>query len=140
MKALQNASFSLFVSELLDGISYKNVFFFKRHIIVREFELPKSELELIIYVTVKVWCLDKIDQLVYVCNDKTWAFLVVPDKESACNAEAQGTWVQSLGQEDFPGEGNGNPPQYSCLGNTMERGARQAMVLGVTKSRMQLST
>ena len=32
------------------------------------------------------------------------------------------TWVQSLGQED-PGEGNGHPPQYSCLENSMDRGA-----------------
>ena len=30
------------------------------------------------------------------------------------------TWVQSLGQEDSPGEGNGNPLQYSCLGNPMD--------------------
>ena len=35
----------------------------------------------------------------------------------------QETWVQSLGQEDSPGEENGNPLQYSCLGNLMERGA-----------------
>lgn len=46
------------------------VFFFKRHIIVREFELPKSELEFITYVTVKVWYVDKVGQLVYVFNDK----------------------------------------------------------------------
>ena len=32
-----------------------------------------------------------------------------------------------------PGEGNGNPLQYSCLGNPMDRGARWATVLGVTK-------
>ena len=32
-----------------------------------------------------------------------------------------------------PGEGNGNPPQYSCLGNPMDRGAWQATVHGVTK-------
>ena len=31
--------------------------------------------------------------------------------------------VQSLGQEDPPGEGNGNPLQYSCLGNPMDGGA-----------------
>ena len=67
----------------------------------------------------------------------SWWFQI---KNQPAMQEAQGTWVRSLGQEDFPGEGNGNPPQYSCLGNTMERGARQAMVLGVTKSRMQLST
>ena len=32
------------------------------------------------------------------------------------------TPVGSLGQEDSPGEGNGNPLQYSCLGNSMDRG------------------
>ena len=34
-----------------------------------------------------------------------------------------------------PGEGNGNPLQYSCLENPMDRGAWQAIVLGVTRSR-----
>ena len=33
-----------------------------------------------------------------------------------------------------PGEGNGNPLQYSCLENPMGRGAWQATVHGVTKS------
>ena len=33
-----------------------------------------------------------------------------------------------------PGEGNGNPLQYSCLGNPIDRGAWQAMVYRVTKS------
>ena len=35
----------------------------------------------------------------------------------------QETQIQSLGQED-PGEGNGNPLQYSCLENPMDGGAR----------------
>ena len=35
----------------------------------------------------------------------------------------QETQVQSLGQEDSPGKGNGNPFQYSCLENSMDRGA-----------------
>ena len=38
-----------------------------------------------------------------------------------------------------PGEGNGNPLQYSCLGNPMDRGAWQATVLGVAKSQTLLS-
>ena len=46
----------------------------------------------------------------------------------------QETWVQSLGREYSPGEGNGNPLQYSCLENSMDRGARWATVHGVTKS------
>ena len=33
-----------------------------------------------------------------------------------------------------PGEGNGNPLQYFCLENPMDRGAWQAAVHGVTKS------
>ena len=37
------------------------------------------------------------------------------------------------------GEGSGNPLQYSCLENPMERGAWQATVHGVTKSRTRLS-
>ena len=41
--------------------------------------------------------------------------------------------VQSLGQEDSPGEGNGNLLQYSCLENSMDRGAWRATVHGVAK-------
>ena len=37
-----------------------------------------------------------------------------------------------------PGEGNGNPLQYSCLGNPMDREVWQATVHGVTKSRRVL--
>ena len=37
-----------------------------------------------------------------------------------------------------PGEGNGNPLQYSCLENPMDRGAWRATVHGVSKSRIQL--
>ena len=43
-------------------------------------------------------------------------------------------WVQSLGWEEFPGEGNGNPLQDSCLENSMDKGAWQATVPEVTKS------
>ena len=51
-------------------------------------------------------------------------------KESACNAGDWG-WIPGLGT--VPGEGNGNPLQYSCLGNPMGRGVWQATVHGVTK-------
>ena len=37
------------------------------------------------------------------------------------------------GLERSPGEGNGNPLQYSYLGNPMDRGAWRALVCGVTK-------
>ena len=51
-------------------------------------------------------------------------------KESACNAGDLGL-IPGLGRS--PGEGNGNPLQYSCLGNLMDRGAWRATVHGVTK-------
>ena len=38
-----------------------------------------------------------------------------------------------------PGVGNGNPLQYSCLENSMDRGAWRVTVCGITKSQMQLS-
>ena len=41
----------------------------------------------------------------------------------------QKTWVQSLGWEDPPGGGHGNPLQYSCLENPMEPGGLQSMGL-----------
>ena len=44
------------------------------------------------------------------------------------------TWVQSLGQEDPLEKGNGNPLQYSCLQNPMDRGAWWATVQRVAKS------
>ena len=51
-------------------------------------------------------------------------------KESACIA-GDLDLIPGLGRS--PGEGNGNPLQYSCLESSMERGARQATVHGVGK-------
>ena len=50
----------------------------------------------------------------------------------------QETRVQSLGWEDSPGGGHGNPLQYSCLENPMDRGAWRATVHRVTQSWTQL--
>ena len=57
-------------------------------------------------------------------------------KESACNAGDPGL-IHGLGRSS--GEGNGNPFQYSCLGNAMDRGAWWATVCGVAKSLTGLS-
>ena len=46
--------------------------------------------------------------------------------------------ITGLGRS--PGEGTGNPLQYSCLGNPRDRGAWRATVHGVLKSQTQLST
>ena len=46
----------------------------------------------------------------------------------------QEMWVQSLGWEDPPGEGNDSLLQYSCLGNPTGRGAWLATIHGVAKS------
>ena len=50
--------------------------------------------------------------------------------DSGCNAGDPGL-ILGLGRS--PGEGNGNPLQYSCLVNPMDRGASWATVHGVTK-------
>ena len=51
----------------------------------------------------------------------------------------QETSVRFRGWEYHLGNWNGNPFQYSCLENSMDRGAWQATVHGVTKSQTQLS-
>ena len=56
--------------------------------------------------------------------------------ESACNV---GELVLIPGLGRSPGEWNGNPLQYSCLENPVDRGAWQATVHGVAKGWTQLS-
>ena len=57
-------------------------------------------------------------------------------KESGCNSGNPGS-IPGLGRS--PGEGNGNPLQYSCLENPVDGEAWQATVYGVAKSQTQLS-
>ena len=57
-------------------------------------------------------------------------------KESACSVGDSGL---ILGSGRFPGEGSGNPLQYSCLENPMDGGAWKATVHGVAKSQIRLS-
>ena len=58
-------------------------------------------------------------------------------KESACSARDPGS---APGSGRSLGEGNGNPLQYSCLGNPMDRGACWARVHGVARVRQDLAT
>ena len=57
-------------------------------------------------------------------------------KESACQAGDAGL-IPGSGRS--PGKGNGNPLQYFCLGNPMDRGTWRATVHGVAKSQTRLS-
>ena len=56
-------------------------------------------------------------------------------EESACNVGDLGL-IPGLGRS--PGERNGNPLQYSCMGNPTDRGAWWATVHGVVKSHTRL--
>ena len=58
-------------------------------------------------------------------------------KESICNAGDPGL-IPVSGR--FPGEGNGNPLQYSCLENPMDRGAWWATIHGVVRVGHDLAT
>ena len=55
------------------------------------------------------------------------------NKKSACNAVDTSTIT---GLQRSPGEGFGYPLQYSCLENSMDRGAWQAIAHGATKIQM----
>ena len=66
-----------------------------------------------------------------------WGFTGGSDaKESACSAGDPGS-IPGLGNS--PGEGNGNPLQYSCLETSMGGEVWQATVPGVKKSQTRLS-
>ena len=71
----------------------------------------------------------------------TWMRIKNPhssvSKKSACSAGDLGS-IPGSGRS--PGEENGNPLQYSCLGHPMDRGAWQATVHGVTRVRHDLVT
>ena len=63
-------------------------------------------------------------------------------KESTCQCRRHGfdSWIRKIPTSGTsPGEGNGNPLQYSCLGNFMERVAWRDTVHGVSKSWTRLS-
>ena len=61
-------------------------------------------------------------------------------KNPPANAGDAGDVGSIPGLERYPGEGNGKPLQYSCLGNPMDRGTWRATIHGVTKSQARLST
>ena len=64
----------------------------------------------------------------------SWVVLVV--KNPFANAGDIRDWDSIPGSGRSPGRDRGNPLQYSCLENPMDRGAWQATVHGVAKSHM----
>ena len=71
----------------------------------------------------------------FLLQNKLLGFLASLVVQTVKNLPAPGeTRVRSLGQEDPPGGEHGNPLQYSCLEDSMDRGAWQATVHAVTKS------
>ena len=96
-----------------------------------------------IYIYIYIW--NRLEKMVDTCClpgicNNLGSFLCFPGgsdgKESAYNAEGQ-SLIPGSGR--FPGEENGYPLQYSCLENSVDRGAWWARVDGVTENQMQLS-
>ena len=76
--------------------------------------------------------------MITIIISNSWGFLRTSvSKESACNAGDLGV-IPGLGR--FPGEGNGNPLQYSSLKNPMDRGAWRATVHEVARVGCDLVT
>ena len=70
---------------------------------------------------------------------QAWGFTGASEvKNLAAMQVLQGDTILIPGSERSPGGGHGNPLHYSCLENPIDRGARQATVHRVTKSRTRL--
>ena len=72
---------------------------------------------------------------IFVPGEKSQLLWRLSGKESPANAGDAGL-IPGWGRS--PGEGNGNPFQYSCLGSPMDRGAWRATALGIAESWKQL--
>ena len=106
--------------------------------------LPGSSIHGIFQARVLDWgAIAFSDCTLYICA--IYCMSVIPQtglpggsdgKESARNAGDPGS---ICGSGRSPGDGNGNPLQYSCLENSMDRGAWQVTVCGAAKSWTQLS-
>ena len=85
----------------------------------------------------RTWLSDNWTELNWT-ERETWSFPgSLVSKESACHAR---DWNSIPGLGRSPQEGNGNPLQYSCLENPMDRGAWWATAQGVTRVKPNLVT
>ena len=101
--------FKCIVSWLVWGRFSYNVNVINREILIHEYNIPRAS---------------QLAQVV---------------KNPSANGGATGEAGSTPGSERSPGGGNGNPLQYSCLKNAMNRGAWQIANHGFTKSWTQLS-
>ena len=81
------------------------------------------------------WRISLLKIIIFIEVQLIWGFTGgASGKESSCNAGDTTDVGLILGSGRFPGVRNGNPLQYSCLGNPMVRGAWQTTVHGVSES------
>ena len=96
-------------------------------------------LHLFIMVTQNIFFFAMYDNLLF---EITWSLPGLPwwlrGKESTCDTEDIGDLGSILGWGRSPGEGYGNPLQYSCLENPMDKGTWWATVHRITKSQTWL--
>ena len=71
-------------------------------------------------------------------NTSLGVLLSLSNKESACDSGATGDAGSTTRWRRTPRRGHGNPLQYSCLGNPMDRGGWWVTVHGIAKSRTRL--
>ena len=76
------------------------------------------------------------NSFIHMCKHMSFPYSSI-GKESACNAGDSGL-IPGLGRS--PGEGNGNPLQYSCLENPMDCSLPGSSVYGVARVRHNLVT
>ena len=81
-------------------------------------------------------CCEKL-KVFYYFNVAPQVVIVVKNPPANAGDSREAGYVPGLGRP--PGGGYGNPLQYSCLENSMYRGAWWATVHGITKSQTQLS-
>ena len=81
--------------------------------------LNVNSLNVIIKKEILAWCIKKYDPVTCFYK-KLWTSLVAQTVKRLSTVWE--TWVRSLGSGRSPGEGNGNPLQYSCLENPMDGG------------------
>ena len=89
------------------------------------------------YFLYLVFCLDLKSGTVVKVTEVSRASLVA--QLLKIHLQLQETWCSIPGLARSPGEGNGYPLQYSCLENSMDRGAWQTTVHGVAKSQTGLN-